>query len=57
MGGPDPDTQGGGYRGGPRRWTGKGPRPARHIPWPEVCNSEHSYWRRTNNVVIALQAP
>ncbi len=30
------ELKGGGLRGGPKRWTGKGPRPARHIPWPEV---------------------
>ncbi len=30
------ESQGGEYHGGPRRWTGKGPPPARHIPWPEV---------------------
>ena len=34
--GPGPDTKGGGFRGGPKRWTGRGPAPARHIPWPEV---------------------
>ena len=34
--GPGSDTKGGGYRGGPKRWTGHGPAPARHIPWPEV---------------------
>ncbi|KAI9846059.1 MAG: hypothetical protein M1830_007472, partial [Pleopsidium flavum] len=31
-----PNTKGGGPRGGPKRWTGGGPRPARHIPWPEI---------------------
>ncbi|SLM38355.1 hypothetical protein LPUS_08518 [Lasallia pustulata] len=31
-----PETKGGGFRGGPKRWTGGGPRPARHIPWPEI---------------------
>jgi len=25
-----------GFGGGPKRWTGKGPAPARHIPWLEV---------------------
>lgn len=34
--GPGSETQGGGFRGGPKRWTGRGPAPARHIPWPEV---------------------
>ncbi|KAF6231876.1 hypothetical protein HO173_009959 [Letharia columbiana] len=34
--GPGPDTKGGGFRGGPKRWTGGGPAPARHIPWPEI---------------------
>ena len=29
-------SKGGGDRGGPKRWTGHGPKPARHIPWPEV---------------------
>lgn len=38
--GPGPDTKGGGYRGGPKRWTGGGPAPARHIPWPEVKRSD-----------------
>ena len=39
--GAGPETKGGGYRSGPKRWTGSGPAPARHIPWPEVrlpCN-------------------
>ena len=31
-----PNNKGGGSRGGPERWTGNGPAPARHIPWPEV---------------------
>ena len=31
-----PETKGGEWKGGPRRWTGRGPPPARHIPWPEV---------------------
>ncbi|KAL8788040.1 MAG: hypothetical protein Q9195_007506 [Heterodermia aff. obscurata] len=34
--GSQPQNKGGGYRGGPKRWTGSGPRPARHIPWPEI---------------------
>ncbi|CAD6589992.1 MAG: hypothetical protein ASARMPRED_004509 [Alectoria sarmentosa] len=34
--GPGPDSKGGGFRGGPKRWTGAGPAPARHIPWPEI---------------------
>ena len=34
--GAGPETKGGGYRSGPKRWTGRGPAPARHIPWPEV---------------------
>ena len=34
--GPGPETKGGGYHGGPKRWTGRGPAPARHVPWPEV---------------------
>ena len=33
---PGPETKGGEYKGGPKRWTGRGPAPARHIPWPEV---------------------
>ncbi|KAL9120846.1 MAG: hypothetical protein Q9187_002595 [Circinaria calcarea] len=33
---PGAHTKGGGLRGGPKRWTGAGPRPARHIPWPEI---------------------
>ncbi|KAG8530244.1 uncharacterized protein KY384_004744 [Bacidia gigantensis] len=33
---PGPETQGGYYHGPPKRWTGRGPTPARHIPWPEV---------------------
>ncbi|MCJ1281611.1 hypothetical protein MMC26_000931 [Xylographa opegraphella] len=33
---PGSNLKGGGFRGGPRRWTGAGPRPARHIPWPEI---------------------
>ena len=37
--GPGPDTKGGGLRGGPKRWTGHGPAPARHIPWPEVMGA------------------
>ena len=32
-----PNTKGGNYHGGPKRWTGSGPAPARHIPWPEVA--------------------
>jgi hypothetical protein len=40
---PEANIKGGGQRGGPRRWDGSGPRPARHIPWPEVCfRSVHS---------------
>ena len=35
-GGLKAENKGGGYHGGPKRWTGKGPKPARHIPWPEV---------------------
>ena len=31
-----PETKGGTYHGAPKRWTGRGPAPARHIPWPEV---------------------
>lgn len=34
--GPGLETKGGGYHGGPKRWTGRGPAPARHVPWPEV---------------------
>ncbi|MDI1489456.1 MAG: hypothetical protein OHK93_008735 [Ramalina farinacea] len=34
--GAGPETKGGGYRSGPKRWTGSGPAPARHIPWPEI---------------------
>ncbi|KAM0801919.1 hypothetical protein BDR22DRAFT_845675 [Usnea florida] len=34
--GPGPDSKGGGFKGGPKRWTGAGPAPARHIPWPEI---------------------
>ncbi|KAG7002432.1 hypothetical protein G7Y79_00027g061240 [Physcia stellaris] len=30
------ENKGGGYRGGPKRWSGRGPKPARHIPWPEI---------------------
>ncbi|MCJ1404268.1 hypothetical protein MMC11_007493, partial [Xylographa trunciseda] len=33
---PGSNLKGGGFRGGPKRWTGAGPRPARHIPWPEI---------------------
>ncbi|MCJ1478895.1 hypothetical protein MMC13_007579 [Lambiella insularis] len=33
---PGSNLKGGGLRGGPKRWTGGGPRPARHIPWPEI---------------------
>ena len=33
---PGEESKGGEYHGGPRRWTGRGPPPARHIPWPEV---------------------
>ena len=33
---PNEEFKGGEYHGGPKRWTGKGPPPARHIPWPEV---------------------
>ncbi|MCJ1247765.1 hypothetical protein MMC30_004980 [Trapelia coarctata] len=33
---PGSELKGGGLRGGPKRWTGNGPRPARHIPWPEI---------------------
>lgn len=40
LNGPGPDTKGGGFRGGPKRWTGRGPAPARHIPWPEVLDTE-----------------
>lgn len=36
MHGPGPNTKGGGFRGGPKRWNGGGPAPARHVPWPEV---------------------
>src|SRR5436305_14745867 len=35
--GPQTGPKGDGSRGGPGRWDGTGPRPARHIPWPEVC--------------------
>ena len=38
---PGPNTIGGGLKGGPKRWSGRGPAPARHIPWPEVCLT---YW-------------
>lgn len=34
--GPGAETKGGGFHGGPKRWTGRGPAPARHIPWPEI---------------------
>ena len=37
------ETKGGGLRGGPKRWTGRGPAPARHIPWPEV--GANSGWK------------
>ncbi|KAL9616629.1 MAG: hypothetical protein Q9160_008512 [Pyrenula sp. 1 TL-2023] len=39
---PDPQFKGGGLRGGPRRWTGSGPRPARHVPWPELFKHHES---------------
>ncbi|KAI9763068.1 MAG: hypothetical protein M1835_007947 [Candelina submexicana] len=31
-----PGSKGGGPRGAHKKWSGKGPTPARHIPWPEV---------------------
>ena len=42
------NTKGGGYRGGPKRWTGSGPRPARHIPWPEVGHSQAEFSATTD---------
>lgn len=55
MSAPDAETQGGGPRGGPRRWTGKGPRPARHIPWPEVGATIS--FRRARLIFLAVQTP
>jgi hypothetical protein len=46
---PEAHSKGGGQRGGPRRWDGGGPRPARHIPWPEVCFTVHT----TKNLLIS----
>ncbi|KAI9816911.1 MAG: hypothetical protein M1827_001556 [Pycnora praestabilis] len=31
-----PGSKGGDPRGGPKRWTVTGPKPAGHVPWPEV---------------------
>lgn len=41
---PGSEFKGGGLRGGPKRWTGNGPRPARHIPWPEVGTAFDYAW-------------
>lgn len=53
-----PDTKDGGQRGGPKRWKGSGPKPARHIPWPEVSSSVST---RSNHILTRLypdlQAP
>ncbi|KAI9716358.1 MAG: hypothetical protein M1812_005424 [Candelaria pacifica] len=31
-----PGSKGGGPRGAHKKWSGRGPTPARHVPWPEV---------------------
>jgi hypothetical protein len=46
---PETNSKGGGQRGGPRRWDGSGPRPARHIPWPEVC---FTLYIATNSLIL-----
>ena len=55
---PEANTKGGGQRGGPRRWDGSGPRPARHIPWPEVCFALYMATKSLKFVLLAaVQTP
>lgn len=48
--GAGPHTKGGGMRGGPKRWTGTGPQPARHIPWPEVSRNSVGNLKRNSQL-------
>lgn len=51
-----PETKGGEYHGAPKRWTGRGPVPARHIPWPEVSTDSNSCSYISDRLLLAIQA-